>query len=273
MIWLFAMQLAIGTAQQVLGPAPYATDPTQHYEKAKQDFAQQKFSDAVSEVDAALNQNPYMVPALVLKARLATFARRPDVAKSCLITAITADPTSEEAQFYLGLLYYMQNNFNLALSPLETAQTLSPKSPLPVFYLAMTYEALGNGNQALGLYQQAENLSPGKSTQSAEIIVAHGRFLLSLGRTQDSVEKDRQAIEADPDSRDAHYELARGLDHEGDFKNAAVEGERALNLPEVDTSNAKIHFLLASLYRKLKQPDLAKAHLQRFQAAPQTTQK
>jgi tetratricopeptide (TPR) repeat protein len=257
MILLLALQLALGS--------------TQHYESAKQDFAQKKFSEAVSEVDAALHENPSMVPALVLKARLATFAHRPDVAKSCLITAITADPTSEEAQFYLGALYYMQNDFKLALSPLQTAQTLSPKSPLPVFYLAMTYEAIGQETKALDLYQRAENLSPQKSPQSASILVAYGRFLLSLGRSQDSLEKDRRAVEADPSSRDAHYELAKGLDREGDPKSAAIEGERALTLPELGTSDAQIHFLLANLYRKLNQPDLAKAHLKKFQAAPQTT--
>ena len=257
MIWLLALQLAVG--------------PAQHYENAKQDFAERKFSEAVNEVDAALHESPYMVPALVLKARLAAFAHRPDVAKSCLITAITADPTSEEAQFFLGMFYYTQNDFKLAISPLQTAQTLSPKSPLPVFYLAMTQEALGDETKALELYQQAENLSPQKSPQSASILVAYGRFLLSLGRTQDSVEKDRRAIEADPKSRDAHYELAKGLDHEGDFKNAALEGERALTLQELDTSDAQIHFLLANLYRKLNQPDLAKAHLEKFEAASQTT--
>src|SRR5580658_9108156 len=96
MIWLLALQLAVG--------------PAQHYENAKQDFAQHKFNEANSEVNAALHESPYMVSALVLKARLATFAHRPDVAKSCLITAITADPTSEEAQFYLGLFYYMRND-------------------------------------------------------------------------------------------------------------------------------------------------------------------
>ena len=113
MIWLLAIQLAIG--------------PTEHYEHAKQDFAQRKFSEAASEVNAALHENPYMVPALVLKARLATFAHRPDVAKSCLITAITVDPTSEEAQFYLGVLFYEQNDFKPAISPLQAAQKLSPK--------------------------------------------------------------------------------------------------------------------------------------------------
>src|SRR6202000_2911377 len=100
---------------------------TEHYEHAKQDFAQRKFSEAASEVNAALHENPYMVPALVLKARLATFAHRPDVAKSCLITAVTADPSSEDAQFFLGVFYYLQNDFKLAISPLQTAQTLSPK--------------------------------------------------------------------------------------------------------------------------------------------------
>lgn len=255
MIWLLALELAVGAVQ--------------HYENAKQDFAQRKFSEAVSEVDAALHESPYMVPALILKARLATFAHRPDVAKSCLITAITADPTSEEAQFYLGLLYYTQNDFKLAISPLQTAQTLSPKNPLPVFYLAMSQEALGDETKALELYQEAESLSPQKTPQGAEILVAYGRFLISLGRSQEGIEKERRAIEAHPQSRDAHYELAKGLDHVEDFKNAALEGERALSLPELGTSDAQIHFLLANLYRKLNQPDLAKAHLEKFQAAHQ----
>ncbi len=67
---------------------------------------------------------------------MAVFAHRPDVAKSCLITAITADPTSEEAQFFLGAFYYQQNDFKLAISPLQTAQTdLSQKSPARVSIL------------------------------------------------------------------------------------------------------------------------------------------
>jgi tetratricopeptide (TPR) repeat protein len=259
MIWLLALQLAIG--------------PAQHYENAKQDFAQRKFSEAVSEVDTALHESPYMVPALILKARLAQIAHRPDVAKSCLITAITADPTSEEAQFFLGVVFYMENDFKLAISPLQTAQTLAPSGPLPVFYLAMTHEALGDVKQALELYQQAEDLSRQKSPQSSSILVAYGRCLLSLGRTKESIEKDRRAIEADPESRDAHYELAKGLDHDGDFKNAAVEGERALTLPVLGTSDSQIHFLLANLFRRLNQPDLAKTHLEKFQADPQITRR
>ena len=259
MIWLLAIQLAIG--------------PTEHYEHAKEDFAQRKFSEAASQVNAALHENPSMVPALVLKARLAAFAHRPDVAKSCLITAITVDPTSEEAQFYLGVLFYEQNDFKPAISPLQAAQKLSPNSPLPVFYLAMTHEALGNQSKALELYQQAENLSPQISPQTAEIAVAYGRLLVSQGRAQDGIEKERRAIEIDPKSRDAHYVLAKGLEQEGDFENAALEGELALTLPEANASDAEIHFLLTRLYRKLNKPDLAEAHLEKFLALKKTTQK
>ncbi len=255
MIWLLALQLAIGAPQ--------------HYERAKADFARRNFSEAVTEVDAALHENPSLVPALVLKARLATFARRPDIARSCLITAITVDPASEEAQLYLGVLFYQQNRFKLAMSPLQKARTLSPENPLPVFYLAMTDEALGDEATALELYQQAEELSARKSAVGAEILVADGRFLLSLGRARESIEKERRAIEIDPQSRDAHYELAKGLDHEGDFRDAALEGERALKLPELDTSDAQIHFILATVYRKLNQAALAREHLEKFQAAQQ----
>ena len=253
MIWLLALQLAIGAPQ--------------HYQNAKSDFAQRNFSEAVSEVDAALHENPYLVPALVLKARLATFARRPDVAKSCLVTAITVDPASEEAQFYLGVLFYKQHRFKLALSPLQKARTLSPESPLPAFYLAMTHEALGNEATALELYQQAEKLSAREPAVSAEILVADGRFLLSLDRTRESIEKEKEAIAIDPQSRNAHYELAKGLEQEGDFTNAALEGERALQLPELDTSDADIHYILAAVYRKLKEPALAREHLEKFQAS------
>ena len=259
MIWLLAIQLAIG--------------PTEHYEHAKQDFAQQKLSEAASEVNAALHENPSLVPALVLKARLATFAHRPDVAKSCLITAITVDPTSEEAQFYLGALLYEQNDFKPAISPLQAAQKLSPNNPLPVFYLAMTHEALGNHSRALELYQQAENLSPQISPQTAEIAVAYGRLLVSLGRTQDGIEQERRAIKIDPKSRDGHYVLAKGLEQEGDFEHATLEGELALTLPEANAGDAEIHFLLTRLYRKLNKPDLAEAHMEKFLALKKTTQK
>jgi tetratricopeptide (TPR) repeat protein len=116
MIWLLALQLSVPPAQQ-------------HYDNARDDLAKMQFAPADAEVDLALRLDPNLVPALILKARLALFAHRPDVAKSCLIKAVIVDPSSEDAQFFLGVFYYLQNDFSLGISPLEKARALSPKTP------------------------------------------------------------------------------------------------------------------------------------------------
>src|ERR1700761_3927510 len=141
MIWLLAFQLA-------LPPQPPAVSAQQHYEKAKESLANMRFAPASEETEAALHLDPNFVPALILKARLALFAHRPDIAKTCLIKAVIIDPSSEDAQFFLGMFYYLQNDFSLSIAPLESAHSLSPPSPLPLFYLAMTKEALGDAAAA-----------------------------------------------------------------------------------------------------------------------------
>ena len=93
MILLLAFQLAVGSQQGL----------QQLYERAKHDLEQREYAAAEQDVNSALHADPYFVPALVLKARLSLFAHRPDISKSCLITAVTADPSSEEAQFFLGM--------------------------------------------------------------------------------------------------------------------------------------------------------------------------
>jgi tetratricopeptide (TPR) repeat protein len=260
MIWLLLLQLSLS--------------PQQHYESAKDDLARMQFTQADDEVSAALRLDPNYVAALVLKSRLAMFAHRPDVAKSCLIKAVSLEPSSESAQFYLGVFYYLQNDFALSISPLEAARSLSPGDPMPPFYLAMAKEALGDALAALQLYEDAVTRTLGEKTpQAASILVAYGRLLYSLGRYDESIAKDGLAVAADGQSRDAFYERAKGLEHQHRYEAAAADGEHALTLPELGTSDSQIHFLLGNIYLKLNKPELAQAHLAKFHAAPQTTQR
>jgi tetratricopeptide (TPR) repeat protein len=115
--------------------------------------------------------------------------------------------------------------------------------------------------------------SNSKSAQTAAILVAYGRLLYSLGRYEESIAKDQLAIEADGQSREAFYEKAKGLEHQRMYAAAAADGEHALALPELGTSDSQIHFLLGNIYLKLNRPELANAHLAKFRAAPQTTQR
>jgi len=91
-IWLLALQLSLVPQQQ-------------HYDNAKDALAKMQFSRADEEVDLALKADPNFVAALILKSRLALFAHRPDIARSCLIKAVAVEPSSESAQFFLGVFY------------------------------------------------------------------------------------------------------------------------------------------------------------------------
>lgn len=229
--------------------------------------------EADAEVDAALRLNPDFVPALLLKARLALFAHRSDVARRCLIRAVTVDSKSENAQFLLGLYFYLQNDFKLALAPLELARTLDPAAPLPNFYLALSHEGLGEADQALRFYEKAESLSPNKDAQRAEILVAYSRLLASLGRYPESMQKIDLALEAQDLSRDAHYEKAKLLFRQEAYEEAASQAERALSLPGLGTSDGQVHFLLGNIYLKLNKPEIAQKHFAQFHATPQSTQR
>jgi hypothetical protein len=88
-IWLLALQLSLSPQQR-------------HYDNARDAMAKMQFSQADEEVDLALKADPNFVSALILKSRLALFAHRPDIAKSCLIKAISIEPSSESAQVFLG---------------------------------------------------------------------------------------------------------------------------------------------------------------------------
>ena len=250
-----------------------AQTPQRHYEIARDDLAQKQTVAADAEVDAALQLDPNFVPALLLKARLALFAHRSDVARSCLIKAITVDPKSETAQFLLGLYFYLQNDFKLALAPLGTARSLAPEDPLPDFYLALAHDGLGQPNEACEFYEKAEALSPRPDAQRAEILVAYSRLLTSLGRYTESMGKIDLALAAQDLSRDAHYEKAKLLLRQESYQPAAAQAERALGLPALGTSDAQVHFLLGKIYLKLNKPEVAQQHFAQFQATPQSTQR
>ena len=170
-----------------------------------------------------------------------------------------------------------KGRFEAALSKLQAAYAVEPTAAALLGVAAAERET-DRTPEAYRSYERllagpAEALSPEKTPQTASILVAHGRLLYSLGKFEESIAKDQLAIEADSQSRDAFYERAKGLEHQGKYQAAVSDGERALTLPELGTSDSQIHFLLGNVYLRLNKPDLAAAHLAKFHAAPQTTQR
>jgi tetratricopeptide (TPR) repeat protein len=242
----------------------------QAYERANRLFVEQKFAEALEAVNRALAGDPALVQALTLRAKLELAANRLPEARRDLERAVELEPSSAYAQFMLGFYYYLENDFRLALPPLERARALDPASSRTHFYLALTHEGLGAADPAIAMYGRARTLALEAGTPDLDVLVAYARLLFTLGRYEESLGLVEEALAADPGSRDAHYERGRLALEGGDFARAVNEGEQALRLGSVGTTDRQIHYLLARAYARAGDRERAAGHLAKFQASAPT---
>lgn len=238
-----------------------------HYERAHRYFQQRRFTEAEAELAGALRENPDLVPALTLQAKLAMGFNRFDEARAALLRAARLQPESAGVQFLLGFFYSVDNDFHKAVEALDLARRLNPTDPRITFYLALSRDGLGQADAAVALYRTTIALEKTAGKPAPDVHVAFARLLFSLGRFEESERQVALALALDPQSRDAHYEQGRLRFERGEFAQAADEGEKALAIPGIGTLDRQIHFLLARAYAKLGKRELSAAHLARFKAS------
>src|SRR5262245_29994286 len=247
-----------------------AENAQQAYARANALFVEKKFEESLTALNQALAENPKFVPALTLRAKIAMAMDRLELEGRDLRLAVELEPGSAYNQFMLGFYYYLENDFKRALEPLERARTLDPSSSRTHFYLALTHEGLANADLAIQIYERALLLAQNSGRPDTDILIAYARLLFTLGQYSKSMALVDQALVLEPDSRDAHYERGRLLFQAGSFDQAVQEGEKALRLVSVGTTDRQIHFLLARAYARTGNSERAAAHLEKFQASAAT---
>ena len=257
----FALRLL---AAQVTGPGYPA------YEKANALFVEKKIPEAQAAVDEALRLDPKLVPALTLNAKLAMAEQRFDVAQECLARALAIDPRASYAQFLYGLAAYMGNDLATALPRFTEAHRMSPRDPRTALYLGLTRESLGQPEAALSLYEEAVRLERAAGQAHADTLLPGIRLLLTMGRLDDCGRWIAQGLEANPKSRDLHFEMARLLLKRGEAARAAAEGETALALSDGAVEDSAVHYLLVRAYRQCGMTDRAEMHAEVMRAQEAT---
>jgi tetratricopeptide (TPR) repeat protein len=230
------------------------------YERANRLFVDQKFQEALAAVDDALRRDPKLVPALTLKAKLAMAGNRFDVARESLERAIAADPTAAYAHLLYGFQFYLGNELQLAAPALEKARRLNPRDARAALYLGLTYESLGRTSEAAGLYEQAIRLEEAAGKPQAETLLTASRLLVLMDRLQDASRLIERAVKLEPDSREAHFEMARLLLKKGDAAQAVREGEAALRLAAGSVTDRQVHYLLIRACQAAGQESQADRH-------------
>jgi tetratricopeptide (TPR) repeat protein len=188
--------------------------------------------------------------------------------------AVRFAPGDAEAHFNLALLHRERNELGAALASFEEAARLNPHSPQVFLNLAGTYLRLGRrpeGEEALRrseILRQYDRGIGSERSAPAGASVAIGpstaRYNMALnhalrGEYSQAALEYRNALQLNPQLRDAHAGLGIALYLQGELGEAADAFRRAVDL---DSADAVSQTRLGLIYLKQGQYALARAALE-----------
>lgn len=231
------------------------------YQRANRLVEQRDLDGARAAVEEALRLDPKLVPALVLKGKLAIQADRLDEAEATLQRAVAIEPAQRFSRFLLGMTFYLKNDFEKAGQLLATADQNDARV---VMYEALTEEGLNQTAAAMAHYERALKLDP----KGVDERVAYARLLFALGRFDRAEALVDEALKIAPQTADALYEKGRCLLERGEFAKAAEFGERALAAQAGGALERRVRYLLVRAYQKIGNTEMAAKHQAVFDRLP-----
>jgi Tfp pilus assembly protein PilF len=222
------------------------------------------------ESSLALSRDPDCPEALVAGAGILVRKGRPREAYEGLAKAVRLDPSNAEAQYELGVLLFRRRLHAQAVPHLEKAVARRPTDALALDYLALTYEALGQARRADEAWRRALGMNRDGPFFDSFLDYNYGRFLLKERRLEESRAHLDRAAALLPHSRGVHYERGKLSLTEGDYARAREEGEEALNLRDPDgfVLDLQVYYLLATVYSRLGETDLARKYADLARTTP-----
>jgi tetratricopeptide (TPR) repeat protein len=118
------------------------------------------FDDALAAYRRALEEDPYLVPALINLANILYARDQIAEAQALYERAISIDPDVFEAHFNLGNIFHDLGRFALAHECYRRALRLNPTYADAHFYLAVTLEKSGMSQEARPHWRAYQQLAP-----------------------------------------------------------------------------------------------------------------
>lgn len=199
---------------------------------------------------------------------------RRDWARPELEKLAAAQPRNPLYLYWLGRLDYDARNYTLAMDRLQKVIELDPKMMRAYDSLGLCYDYLGKFDEAVKVYDRAVELNRQQSKPSPWPHLDLAISLISLNRLLEAEKNLREAIGYDPRLPQAHYQLGRVLEMQGQYEASAQSLNQAAAL---DPAFPEPHYLLGKIYHRLGNEPRSKAEIDRFQQlkrasdAPATT--
>lgn len=186
-----------------------------------------------------------------------------DTAKLSLLQAIALNPRNAELYYQLGRLYYTQNRFEDSLESMKSALSIVPDYPEVYDSLGLTYEALRDDKQAAECYAKAIDLDRNLGIRDEWPLIDYGTFLIQRESPRESLPLLSQALQFNPASTKANYQMGRALRALGRKAEAEKYFEKAIQL---DPSFSSAYYQLASLMRDRGDRDRFRVLISQFRA-------
>jgi len=217
----------------------------------------------------ALALAPDCPDALMLQGRVLSLKGRPREARDALEKAVRLAPANAEARYQLGIWLYRALLHAEAVRQFEKVVALRPRDARAHDYLALNLEALGEAEGAERAYRKALAANAGPSPDPF-FDYYYGRFLLKQTRLEESRAHLDRAVALHPDERTVHYERGKLNLARKDYPAARRDAERALSLkdPAGPVADVQVYYLLATVYARLGEADLARKYAELSRTTP-----
>jgi tetratricopeptide (TPR) repeat protein len=209
--------------------------------------------------------------ALVLEARLASRRGEIALAGQVLEKAVRAAPEHAEARFQLGVWSFRARRYPEAARQFERATALRPADARAYDYLGLVREALGDPDGAEKAYQAGLGLAVTEGAFFDPLLdYNYGRLLLKQGRLEESRARLDRAVELSPRRRGVYYERGKLHLARKDYVAARLDAERALATPDPGALvlDVQVYYLLATVYARLGESDLARKYADLARTTP-----
>jgi tetratricopeptide (TPR) repeat protein len=116
-------------------------------------------------------------------------------------------PQDAALHYAIGVVYYRENRYSEAEESLKQSLAAQPDQVSATYYLALTYDAIGDDDRAVPMFRRLVKTHP----EYAPSYVKLGGILVRQHQYEEAQSDLEHAISLNPNSAEAHYQLALAL--------------------------------------------------------------
>lgn len=191
-----------------------------------------------------------------------TIIDRFDLAEVEFKQAAFSEPDSAEIHYFLGRVYYTSGNYPFARKEFETAIRLNPRYMKAYANLGLALEGLEENSAALENYLKAIQLDTEQKLKSEWPYIDLASFYNRQNKPDLAVTYSRQAIEQNPRSEQAYFQLGKACQSLKDWAGAEQALEKAI---AINPLSARPHYVLSYVYRMMGKSKESQKEIEAFE--------